>query len=207
MEQHKRRSRGAAVMAGFEVVGDVLLLQILFLLVSLPLLTLVPAAIALQRALRKTVIEDRPGVTRVFFSEFRWAWTRVGVLGISVPVFMAAAVFSILFWLASPGGVGIVALCVIIPLCGAVAAGYVALLAAAMAADETITRRGLLENARTLVFTRALPLAGTVIALCTWLLLTFRLPTVIPIGSGLVPAFLAWLLVRKQIAAHNGISR
>ncbi|WP_436065214.1 DUF624 domain-containing protein [Arthrobacter sp. LjRoot14] len=206
MDQQKRRPRSTALMAGFEVVGDILLLQILFVVASLPLVTIVPAAIALQRALRKTVIEQKPGLTRTFLKEFKWAWRRLGLVGLIAPFVVAAAVLSILFWLASPGVVGLVALCVIIPVCGLAAAAYLALLGAAMTAEENTTRSGLIARTRALLLSNALPLAGALIALSTWLLLAFRLPTLIPIGSGLVPALLAWLLVRRQISALGGIS-
>jgi uncharacterized membrane protein YesL len=203
MEKQRRRPRSVAVMAVLETVGDTLLLQVLFLLVSLPLFTMVPAAIALQRALRKTVIEERPGVTRSFFREFSWAWPRIGYLGLAVPVAMAAAVFSILFWLATPGVPGLLALCVIIPICGIGAAAYVALLAASMVAEDDAPRPELMGSTRALVLANPLPLAGCVVVLSTWLLLALRLPTLIPLGSGLVPAFLAWLLVRKQMDNSN----
>jgi uncharacterized membrane protein YesL len=203
MEKQRRRPRSVAVIAVLETVGDTLLLQVLFLLVSLPLFTMVPAAIALQRALRKTVIEERPGVTRSFFREFSWAWPRIGYLGLAVPVAMAAAVFSILFWLATPGVPGLLALCVIIPICGIGAAAYVALLAASMFAEDDAPRPELMGSTRALVLANPLPLAGCVVVLSTWLLLALRLPTLIPLGSGLVPAFLAWLLVRKQMDKSN----
>ena len=203
MEKQRRRPRSVAVMAVLETIGDTLLLQVLFLLVSLPLFTMVPAAVALQRALRKAVIEERPGVARSFFREFSWAWPRVGYLGLAVPVAMAAAVFSILFWLATPGAPGLLALCVIIPICGIGAAAYVALLAASMVAKDDATRPELMGSTRALVLANPLPLAGCVVVLSTWLLLALRLPTLIPLGSGLVPAFLAWLLVRKQMDNSN----
>lgn len=204
MEKQRPRPRSAAVMAALETIGDTLLLQVLFLLTSLPLFTMVPAAVALQRALRKTVIEERPGVARSFFHEFSWAWSRVGYVGLAVPVAMSAAVFSILFWLATPGVAGVLALCVIIPICGIASAAYVALLAASMIAAEDVTRRELLGSTRELVRANSLPLAGCVAVLSTWLLLALRLPTLIPLGSGLVPAFLAWMLVRRQMHARNG---
>ncbi|WP_160141964.1 DUF624 domain-containing protein [Arthrobacter sp. SLBN-112] len=193
-------------MAALETVGDTLLLQVLFLLVSLPLFTIVPAAVALQRALRKTVIEERPGVARSFFGEFSWAWSRVGYLGLAVPVAMAAAVFSILFWLATPGAAGVLALCIIIPICGIGGAAYVALLAVSMVAEDDVTGPELVRSVRGLMLAKSLPLAGCVVVLSTWLLLAFRLPTLIPLGSGLVPAFLAWLLVRQQMGARNSAS-
>jgi uncharacterized membrane protein YesL len=200
MEQQKRLPRGTALVAGFEVVGDVLLLQLLFLLASLPLVTVAPAAVALQRSFRKTVLEDRAGITRSFFNEFKWAWKRIGIPGILVPMVAGLAAFSILFWISTPGVVGTVALCIIIPLCGLGAAAYIALLGAAMDTDDSATRRTLLDATLGIVLAKPLPLAGCVIVLATWLLLAIRVPTLIPLGSGLVPALLAWLLVRKQVA-------
>ncbi|MDQ0732425.1 DUF624 domain-containing protein [Arthrobacter sp. B1I2] len=190
-------------MAAFETVGDTLLLQVLFLLASLPMFTVVPAAVALQRALRKTVIEECPGVARFFLREFCWAWSRAGYVGLALPVAMAAAAFSILFWLATPGVAGVLALCVIIPICGIGAAAYVALLAVSMVAEDDVTGPELLRSTRGLMLAKSLPLAGCMVVLSTWLLLAFRLPTLIPLGSGLVPAFLAWLLVRQQMGARN----
>lgn len=206
MEQSKRRTKSAALLAGFEVMGDVLLLQILFLVTSLPLVTLLPAAVAFQRAFRLTVLEDRPGVARSFFDQFRWAWRRIGVAGILVPLGLGAAVFSILFWLSTPGTLGTFALCVLVPLCGAAVGGYVAFLGASMDADPDVSRRALLDRTVKLALNKPLALAGIVIVLATWGLLALRLPTLIPIGSGLVPALLVWLLVRKDLADADHIS-
>jgi hypothetical protein len=117
---------------------------------------------------------------------------------------IAAAFFSILFWLATPGVASVLALCVIIPICGFGAAAYVALLAVSMVAGDAVTGRELVRSIQGLMLAKSLPLAGCVVVLSTWLLLAFRLPTLIPLGSGLVPAFLAWLLVRQQMGAPNG---
>ena len=108
-----------------------------------------------------------------------------------------------LFWLSSPGSVGTAALCVIVPLCGVAAAGYIAFLAASMTAPDETTGQTLIAETRAFLLAKAMPLAGTVLALSTWLLLVLRLPTLIPVGSGLVPAFLAWMLVRRRISAGN----
>ena len=205
MGQPKGRNRAAGVAAGLEVTGEVLLLQILFLAFSLPLVTTVPAAVALQRSFRQVILEDKSGASRRFFHEFVWAWARVGVPGLLAPVLAGAAVFSTLFWLSTPGPLGTVALCVIIPLCGIATAFYLALLAAAMDIDATADRRTLWDASRKIVLTKPLPLAGCVLALATWGILALRLPTLIPLGSGLVPALLAWLLVRKQAPARNGL--
>lgn len=204
MEQPKSRPKGAAVMNVLEVTGEVLLLQILFLVFSLPLVTVVPAAVALQRTFRQVILEDKPGSTRRFFTEFTWAWARVGLPGLLAAILTAIAAFSILFWLATPGLLGTVALCIIIPLCGVALAFYLALLAAAMDTDPSTTRRNLWDAIVNIVVTKPLPLGGCVLALATWGILALRLPTLIPLGSGLVPALLAWLLVRKQVNARIG---
>lgn len=204
MEQQRNRPKGAAVMNGLEVAGDVLLLQILFLVFSLPLVTVVPAAVALQRTFRQVILEDKPGSTRRFLTEFRWAWARVGLSGLLAAIFTATAAFSILFWLSTPGLLGMGALCIIIPLCGVAVAFYLALLAVVMEADPSATRRNLWDAVVNIVLTKPLPLGGCVLALATWGILALRLPTLIPLGSGLVPALLAWLLVRKQVNARIG---
>lgn len=204
MEQQRSRPKGAAVMNGLEVTGEVLLLQILFLVFSLPVATVVPAAVALQRTFRQVILEDKPGSTRRFFTEFMWAWAKVGLPGLLAAILTATAAFSILFWLSTPGLLGTVALCIIIPLCGVAVAFYLALLAAAMEADSSTTRRNLWDAVVNLVVTKPLPVGGCVLALATWGILALRVPTLIPLGSGLVPALLAWLLVRKQVNARIG---
>lgn len=206
MEQQRSRPKGAAVLTGLEVVGEVLLLQILFLLFSLPLVTVLPAAVALQRAFRQVILEDKPGATRRFSREFAWAWSRVGLPGALAVILAAAAVFSIFFWLSTPGLLGTVALCIIVPLCGVAAAFYLALLAAAMETDPSTTRRNLWDASLKIVLTKPLPLGACVLALATWGILALRVPTLIPLGSGLVPALLAWLLIRKRVSARTGLS-
>lgn len=204
MEQSRSRPKGAAILAALEVVGEVLLLQILFLLFSLPLVTVVPAAVALQRVFRQVILEDKPGAARRFSREFSWAWSRVGLPGALAVILAAAAAFSIFFWLSIPGLPGTVALCIIVPLCGVAIAFYLALLAAAMETDASTTRRDMWDASLKIVLTRPLPLGACVLTLATWGILALRLPTLIPLGSGLVPALLTWLLIRKQASAQKG---
>jgi len=203
MNKAKAHSKGAVVVNAFDVIGEALLLQLLFVVVSVPLVTILPAAVALQRSFRQVILEDKPGAFRRFISEFSWAWKRLARAGIATAFLAGVAVFSILFWLSTPGPLGIAALCVIIPLCGAAAGFYLALLATAMEADNDTSGRNLWEAALQLVLRRPLPLGGCVIALATWGVLALRLPTLIPLGSGLVPALLAWLLVRRQVSAKT----
>jgi uncharacterized membrane protein YesL len=206
MNKAKAHSKGAAVVAAFDVTGEALLLQLLFVVISVPLVTMLPAAVALQRSFRQVILEDKPGTFRRFMSEFSWAWKRLALAGIATALLAVVAAFSILFWLSTPGALGTAALCVIIPLCGAAAGLYLALLAAAMEADNETSGRNLWEAALQLVLRRPLPLGGCVIGLATWGVLALRLPTLIPLGSGLVPALLAWLLVRRQVSAKSHIA-
>ncbi|BCW36071.1 hypothetical protein StoSoilA2_21270 [Arthrobacter sp. StoSoilA2] len=203
MNKEQNRSKGAAVTNAFEVTGEVLLLQLLFLVASIPLLTAFPAAIALQRAFQQVVLDHRPGTTRRFLREFVWAWRRVGWWGILATAFAAAATFAILFWLSTPGMLGTLALCVLIPICGAAAAVYLAVLGGAMNAGPDTGARDLWEEGMRIVFKKPLFLAAAVIALATWGVLALRLPTLIPVFSGLVPALLAWLLVRRPADARS----
>lgn len=49
-----------------------------------------------------------------------------------------------------------------------------------------------LQIALSLAPGRALPLAVSVVVMATWLLLLAKLPTLVLVGTGLVPAGLAW---------------
>lgn len=72
MNKAKAHSKGAAVVAAFDVTGEALLLQLLFVVISVPLVTMLPAAVALQRSFHQVILEDKPGTFRRFMSEFSW---------------------------------------------------------------------------------------------------------------------------------------
>jgi hypothetical protein len=217
-------TRSARLLSVFEVAGDILLLQLLFVVASLPVVTMLPAALALQRSLAATFVEGRPRPAKVYWENFRWAMARSWKVAVLLPLFMIAAAASIFFWLAADGAVGSIALMILIPLYGMAVAGYVAVLAAVLetsavetsALDTSSLDTGnamdgpgdWLRRAWALAPDRAMPLALSVVVMATWLLLLAKLPTLVLVGTGLVPAGLAWWVAapwvqrrRAQLAA------
>jgi hypothetical protein len=210
-------ARSARLLSVFEVAGDVLVLQLLFVVASLPVVTMLPAALALQRSLGATFVEGRPRPAKVYWESFRWAMARSWKVAVLLPLFMIAAAASIFFWLAADGALGIIALMILIPLYGVAVAGYVAVLAAVLETSALETTNpmggpgGWLRRALSLAPERAMPLALSVVAMATWFLLLAKLPTLVLVGTGLVPAGLAWWVAapwvqrrRAQLANLSG---
>jgi hypothetical protein len=212
-------TRSARLLSVFEVAGDILLLQLLFVVASLPVVTMLPAALALQRSLGATFVECRPRPAKVYWENFRWAMARSWKVAVLLPLFMIAAAASTFFWLAADGAVGSIALMILIPLYGMAVAGYVAVLAAVLETSSQETSAldtgnamdgpgDWLRRARALAPGRAIPLALSVVVMATWLLLLAKLPTLVLVGTGLVPAGLGWWVAapwvqrrRAQLAA------
>jgi hypothetical protein len=201
MQPKKTASRSARLLGLFEVAGDVLLLQLMFVVASLPVITMLPAALALQRSLGDVFLEGRPRPARIYWENLRWAVVRSWKVALLLPLFTVLAAASLLFWLAADGPVGIVALSILMPMYGVVVAGYIAVLAAVLQTTGTLQTRAFdskdgprewLQSALSLAPGRALPLALSVVVMATWLLLLAKLPTLVLVGTGLVPAGLAW---------------
>jgi hypothetical protein len=111
-----------------------------------------------------------------------------------------ALAFGLLFWASTDGPIRIAALAVLIPLTGMIVGLYLSALAVLPDAAKDITTRGLFRAANLFLLRRSLAIAGGVIALATWYLLLARLPTLFVIGSGLVPALLAYWISRSGTA-------
>jgi len=192
-------------MTKLSLVGDVLTLQFLFLLCSFGIVTLVPAAFALQRVLPEAIGQEHPGLARRFWRQFRWAFRRFWLVGLGLYFGSIALVFGILFWLSTAGPVRVLALAVLIPFSGLLVGLYLSALAVLPGVGDDVTVRSLLRAANAFLVRRPLPVAGVVVALVTWLLLLVRLPTLFVIGSGLVPALLAyWISRPAKPAAEAG---
>lgn len=202
MESTKGPSRPARVLGVFEVTGDILTLQLLFLVASLPVITMFPAALALQYSLGDVFVEGRPRPARLFWANFTWAMRRTWKVAILPPLFMVLAAAPLLFWLTAGGVAGVVALCLLVPMYGVLVAGYVAVLASTLQATASKTGilgsdsigglREWLLSVWSLAQSRAIPLALSVVVMVTWLLVLAKLPTLVLVGTGLVPAGLAW---------------
>jgi len=186
--------RTNAVLAKLTVVGDLLLLQLTFLVVSAGIITLFPAAFALQRVLPEAISQERTGLMRLFFREFVWAFKRFWLSGFGLYVGGVMLAFGLAFWANADGPVRIFALAVLIPLTGMILGLYLSGLAVLRDAAADATMKTLFRQANLFLLRRSLPVAGGVIGLLTWFALASQVPTLLVIGSGLVPALIAYWL-------------
>ncbi|MET7281966.1 DUF624 domain-containing protein [Kribbella sp. NPDC005582] len=192
MEQAGGRTN--AVLAKLTVVGDLLLLQLTFLVVSAGIITLFPAAFALQRVLPEAISQERTGLMRLFFREFVWTFKRFWLSGFGLYVGGVMLAFGLAFWANADGPVRIFALAVLIPLTGMILGLYLSGLAVLRDAAADATMKTLFRQANLFLLRRSLPVAGGVIGLLTWFALASQVPTLLVIGSGLVPALIAYWL-------------
>lgn len=200
VEERDRARRTATVMAVLSTVGDLLLLQLLFLVLSIGIVTLVPAAIALQRVLPVAIGQEHAGLTRRFWREFTWALRRFWLPGIGLCAGAVALITAFLFWAATADPIRIIAIAALIPLAGTAVGLYLSVLGVLPQVAADVTVRALIRAGGGLLQRRPLAVAGAVICLATWFLLLLRLPTLIPVGSGLVPALLAHMVGREKRA-------
>jgi uncharacterized membrane protein YesL len=189
-------SRTNVVMSKLSLVGDLLMLQLVFLLLSVGIVTLFPAAFALQRVLPYAIGQEHPALMRRFFAEFKWCFKRFWLSGLALYFGGAALAFGLFFWASTNGPVRIFALAVLVPLTGMIVGLYLSALAVMPKAEDDATTRTVFRSANLFLLRRSLPVAGGVVGLATWFLVVGRLPTLFVIGSGLVPALLAYWISR-----------
>jgi uncharacterized membrane protein YesL len=194
----EKAGRTNTVLAKLSVVGDLLMLQLVFLVISLPILTLFPAAFALQRVLPDAISQDKPKLLRSFFREFRWAMKNFWLSGFALYVGALMLAFGISFWAYAAGPARIFALAVLIPLTGMILGLYLSGLAILAEAPTTSTMKSLFRSANLFLLRRPLPVAGGVVVLLTWFALASQVPTLLVVGSGLVPALTAYALSRTR---------
>lgn len=192
--------KGETAFSILSTVGDVLLLQVLFLLTSIGVVTIVPAAIAVQRALPEALGQEHPAIARLYWRHLRWAVRRFWLFGLGVCVLAVTLVIGLLFWASAGDPMRLIGLGVLVPVAGLLVALYLGFLAVVMTSAEETGPRQVGREAWLLVQRRPLPAAGGILALATWFLLLARLPTLFLVGTALVPAFLAWWLARPTPA-------
>ena len=189
-------SRTSTVLSKLSMIGDLLMLQLVFLVLSFGIVTLFPAAFALQRVLPDAVSQDRPSLLRRFFKEFAWAFRRFWLSGFGLYVGGLMLAFGIAFWAYSGGVARILALAVLIPLTGMILGIYLSALALLPEAADDTTMKKLFRSANLFLLRRSLPVAGGVIILLTWFALASQVPTLLVVGSGLVPGLIGYWLSR-----------
>lgn len=191
--------RPPKLLQAFTTMGDVLYLQILFVVAAIPVVTILPTAIALQRSLRAVMVEGKPKVTAQFIIELKWALAKTWRIAIVLPLLMIAGFTSIVFWASAHSTVGTIALSILLPLLGLATASYIAFLATAMMASHDSSFKDLARQTLAVAKKHPLQLAACIVVMTTWFMLLGRLPTMSLIGTGLVPAALAWWVADPQI--------
>ncbi|MEV0284322.1 MULTISPECIES: DUF624 domain-containing protein [unclassified Kribbella] len=198
--------RTNAVLAKLTMIGDLLLLQLVFLVLSVGIVTLFPAAFAMQRVVPDAISQDRPALMRRFFQQFRWAFRRFWLLGLGLYFGGIALAFGLAFWAYSDGAMRIFALAVLIPLTGMIAGLYLSALAVLPEAGDETTTKSLFRSANLFLLRRSLPVAGGVVALFTWFALVSQVVTLFVVGSGLVPALIAYWMSRPSRKTSEDVS-
>ena len=188
--------RTNTVMAKLSTIGDLLMLQLVFLVLGFGIITLFPAAFALQRVLPDAISQDRPQLLRRYFKEFGWAMRRFWLTGFGLYAGGVMLVFGISFWAYSGGAARVFALAILIPLTGMILGLYLSGLAVLPDAPETATMKTVFRSANLFLLRRPIPVAGGVVVLLTWFALASQVPTLLVVGSGLVPALTAYWLSR-----------
>ncbi|WP_433013818.1 DUF624 domain-containing protein [Kribbella sp. CA-294648] len=190
--------RTNAVLSKLTVIGDLLMLQIVFLVLSLGIVTLYPAAFAFQRVLPDALSQDHPQLLRRFFGQFKWAFRRFWLTGLALYFGSIALAFGLFFWANANGPIRIAALAILIPLTGMILGLYLSALAVLPSVGADSTPKSLFRDANLFLLRRSLAVAGGVIALLTWFALVSQLPTLFAIGSGLVPALIGYWISRTR---------
>jgi uncharacterized membrane protein YesL len=198
--------RTNAVLSKLSVIGDLLMLQLVFLVLSIGIVTLFPAAFALQRVLPDAISQDRPSLLRHFFRQFAWAFKRFWLIGLGLYFGGIALAFGLAFWAYSDGVARIFALAVLIPLTGMIIGLYLSALAVLAGSGDETTTKSLFRAANLFLLRRSLAVAGGVIVLFTWFALLSTLPTLFVVGSGLVPALLAYWLSKSSRKTSEDVS-
>lgn len=198
--------RTNAVLAKLTMIGDLLMLQLVFLVLSVGIVTLFPAAFAMQRVVPDAISQDRPALLKRFFQQFRWAFKRFWLLGLGLYFGGIALAFGLAFWAYSDGAMRIFALAVLIPLTGMIAGLYLSALAVLPEAGDETTTKSLFRSANLFLLRRSLPVAGGVVALLTWFALVSQVVTLFVVGSGLVPALIAYWMSRPVRKTSEDVS-
>lgn len=190
MAQHSSRARTAWLVGALDQTGSALILQLLFVALAWPLVTAFAAAVALQRQLPQVPEGGRPHAARDFWGDLVRTLRHAWVLCLGLPIVAGMAVLAVLFWAAAGGRAAILALSAMAPVLGLAVAGYLALLEiAAEGPDHTWVQWCRAVPGR--VASAPLRAAGTVVVMLTCVLLLLRLPTLLLVVGGLLPAGLS----------------
>jgi uncharacterized membrane protein YesL len=190
--------RTNAVLSKLTIIGDLLMLQLVSLVLGFGIITLFPAVFAMQRVLPDAISQDRPKLLRRYFQQFGWAMRRFWLSGCGLWAGGVMLAFGLSFWAYSGGPVRVFALAILIPLTGMILGLYLSGLAVLPDAAEDATMKTVFRSANLFLLRRPLPVAGGVVVLLTWFALASQVPTLLVVGSGLVPALTAYFISRTR---------
>lgn len=167
-------------------------------ILALPLVTLVPAAIALARAFSTWRETGNDAVFTNTFREFGATWRRSLCLGLASLVLLVILVADIVFLLGQLTGDGgpqtaLLFAAAVIPV-GAVFSLVLLSIPVAAAQQRDGTSRQWIRAGATLLVTRPLQSLGMMVVLLTALLGCLALPTLVPFAGMSVPIYLAVVL-------------
>lgn len=182
-------------------LGDALILQLTFFILSIPLVTAAPAAVALQRQLSALREGEVTGVLPLL-REFRRAWRQSWTLGVLVAAIAAGFTVAIPFWFSTGAWFGLAGVSFLVALLGLASACYLNLL---LAADVHRQEDWHAWLATGFVHLASHPMrsAWAMLQLITWLALLVSLPALAVIGTGLVPALIIRTTLDVRRPAHS----
>lgn len=196
--------------------ADLILLHLCFMVASLAVVTVVPAALALQRSMDDMLLRQDTAIVGTFWPHFRWAVRRFTVVSLLVLAYALLVVASIFLWSSFDGivqgvGVGTVlalgALCTGLYVSGLAWVGTSSWRPEPGGADEEEREaenwRSLWNGARDRFAAQPVPVLACVVVLFGWLLMLAWVPPLGLFGFGLVPALLAYWLNRVAPAPQR----
>jgi hypothetical protein len=184
-------------VAFLDTLGTALLLQVAFLVCSIAIVTIAPGAVALQRqfaAHRAGRAAGVAGFLRDLGAAMRSGWP----LGVLLPIVAVGIGLGVPFWLHAAPGIGVPAASVLVAIGGLAAGLWLAVLAAADRDEDAPLgdwRTWLAAGWTGLLRSPLRALWGVVLLGC-WLAAELSVPALVPIGSGIVPAVIAWVALR-----------
>lgn len=193
--------------------ADLILLHLCFLVASVPVVTVVPAAISLQRSMADMLLRGETAIVATFWPHYRHAVRRFTGVGVVVLAYAVLVVASVYLWAGFDGTPQTVGLASVLAL-GALCVGlYLAGLAWAGSTGAEVregfepeeTWRSLWHGARNRFAAQPMPVLACVLVTFGWLLLMSQVPPLGLFGFGLVPALLAHWLNRVS-AVHQPTS-
>lgn len=172
-----------------DAIGNALILQLCFVLCSIPLVTIVPSAVALQRSLDGYRAGERTGFLP-YLAQLRRAWSQYWRLGLLAAAVGVGAAMGLLFWLQVESTIGHLAVGLLMFWSGLGAALYLSLLEASSAFPD-LDGRTVLSRAVAVVRSHPLRSLLGLMLFWSWLVVLMMVPTLALVGSGLIPAIIA----------------